>query len=478
MSTVLTHAELMSSIVRVTVGQGGPAHAAPVSCVAFRADGGRLASGSSDRSVIVWDTTDPARPTVVTEFGHHAAVLSVAWNPGAADLLATGTADGTAAVWRVVDDRPPSLMKVLSGHPGPVTAVAWMPDGQHLICQIAGSRAAVWHAFAESYMGELTDCVRLTVSPHGLVATVGSDRLVAVRDLWRDPGRITYLPAATVEDCAWSPDGATLALAGDDGAVELLDAALTPIRSVRLGDTPLRGVTWSTDGRSLIAGTYDPALVALDPSGRPQWRQTDVRLWPRSLAAAGGTVVASTFAGRPHLLVQATGQPLAGTGAQAPAEPATPFRGGVLAATGRIVTAGPNGERHPLWEHETRVTAVAAVGDRVIVSAAHRAVRVMLLSDTDLVVERGITLHAPEPVKAVAVLASPEAPVVVAASHDFRLFSWNLDWTGMPAGPRLIGEFGHGIAVLTRLDDHRLTAIDHQGEMVILALGADGALSP
>ncbi|MEU4238536.1 hypothetical protein [Actinoplanes sp. NPDC026619] len=468
----------MSSIVRVTVGTGGPAHAAPVSCVAFRADGGRLASGSHDRSVIVWDTTDPHRPAMVAEFGNHAAVLSVAWNPAAADLLATGAADGTAAVWRVVDDRPPSLMKVLSGHPGAVTSVAWMPDGQHLICQIDESRAAVWNAFGETYLGELADCVRLAVSPHGLVATVGSDRLVAVRDLWRDPGRITYLPSAAVEDCAWSPDGTTLALACADGTLELLDTNLTPIRSARIGDTPLRAITWSTDGASLIAGTYDPALVALDAIGRPQWRQTDVRLWPRSVAAAGGTVVSSTFGGRPHLLVQATGQPLgSATGTQPPADPAAPFRGGVVAATGRIVTAGPAGERHPLWEHETRVAAVAAVGDRVIVSAAHRAVRVMLLSDHDLVVERGITLQSPEPVKAVAVLGSPEAPVVVAASHDFRLFSWTLDWFGMPAGPRLLGEFGFGIAALTRLDDHRLTATDHHGEMVILALGSNGALS-
>jgi WD40 repeat protein len=464
----------MSSMVRVTVGSRGPAHAAPISCVAFRADGLRLASGSHDRSVIVWDTTDPQRPTKVTGFAHNAPVLSVAFNPAAADLLATGSADGTAAVWRVVDDRPPSLMKVLSGHPGPVTAVAWMPEGQHLLCQIDSSRAAVWDAFGETYLGELDDAARLTVSPYGLVATVGADGMVAVRDLWRDPGRITYVPGAAVEGCAWSPDGSTLALAGDDGALDLLNPGLLPIRSVRLGDAPLRGITWSADGVSLIAGTYDPALVALDTAGRPQWRSTGARLWPRSLAVAGSLVAAATFGGRPHLVDLATG---AGIDTGGPgAEPATPFRGGMLAATGRIVTAGTTGDRHPLWEHETRVTAVAALGDRVAVSAAHRAVRVMLVGDGSTV-ERGITLHAPEPVKAVAVLGSPDAPVVVAASFDFRLYSWTLDWSGIPAGPRVIGEFGYGIAALTRLDDHRLTATDHHGELVILALGADGALS-
>jgi hypothetical protein len=75
------------------------------------------------------------------------------------------------------------------------------------------------------------------------------------------------------------------------------------------------------------------------------------------------------------------------------------------------------------------------------------------------------------------VLGSPEIPVVVAASYDFRLWTWTLDWTGIPAGPRLIGEFGFGIAELTRLDAHRLAATDHHGDLVILALGEDGALS-
>src|SRR5690349_2628980 len=102
----------MSSIDHVTDASGGPAHAAPVSCVAFRADGQRLASGSHDRSVIVWEVAERGGPSVVTHLVQRAAITAVSWNPAAADLLATGSADGTVAVWRVVDDRPPSLMKV------------------------------------------------------------------------------------------------------------------------------------------------------------------------------------------------------------------------------------------------------------------------------------------------------------------------------------------------------------------------------
>src|SRR3954470_9465583 len=201
-------------MVRVTVGPGVPAHAAPVCCVAFRADGARLASGSTDHTAIVWDTTDPRRPVLVTTLAHHAAVTSASWNPGASDVLATGTANGTAAVWVGVEDRPPSLMKALPGRPGAITAIAWTPDGQHLLCLIGGGQLAVGNAFDETFLGELPDCVRLDGSPTGLVATAGTDGLISVRDLWRGATRVARHPAAVAEACAWSPSGDVLAVAG------------------------------------------------------------------------------------------------------------------------------------------------------------------------------------------------------------------------------------------------------------------------
>ncbi len=461
---------------RVTVGSNAPAHAAPVSCVAFRADGRRLASGSRDGSVIVWDTAEPRRPVLLAEFAQRAPVLSVSWNPGAADVLATGAADGTVAVWRVVDDRPPIRMKTLPAHPGAVSVVAWMPDGQHLLCLLGGARVAVWNAFDENFLGELDDCVRLDVSPGGLVATIGADGLLAVRDLWRDPTPIARRPAAVAEACSWSPDGGTLAVAGDDGAVELLTPGLEPLHRIHPGDAPLRGVTWSGDGRHLVAGSYDGTLVAMDDA-RPLWRRTGSRLWPRSLAVGGTTVACATFDARPHLADLHAGGTITAGPPEVTAErsdPATPFRGGMLTATGRVVTAG----RTVLWEHDARVSAVAALGDRVVASAAHRAIRLLVLAPDRLAPERGITLRAPEPVRAVAVLGSADLPVVVAASYDFRLYAWTVDWLGPPDGPRLAGEFGAGIAALNRLGDYRLTATDHRGELVILALGQDGALSP
>jgi hypothetical protein len=461
----------------VTPGSA-PAHAAPVSCVAFRADGKRLAGGTQAGAVMVQETSNPARPVTLTEFAHRSAVLAAAWNPGASDLLATGSADGTAAVWRVVDDRPPQLMKVLGGHPAAVVDVAWMPDGQHLLCLVGDGRAAVWQAFGETYLGQIDDCVRLDVSTTGLVATVGANGFVAVRDLAQDRVPLAGRAAPAVEACAWSPDATTLALARRDGTVELRNAHLDPIRTVRAGDTPLRTVTWSADGRHVLAGAYDGTVTAIDPASRPVWRIADPTIRTRSIAVGGPVLATAAFATRPHLIDATSGKPLTpGLALPAPSTPARPFRGGMLLAEGRVVTAGPPGARTIVVEHDLRVSAIDALADRVVASAAHQAVRVARLDPMVFEVERGITLRAPEPVRTVALLGTAETTVVVAASYDLRLWSWTVDWTGPPAGPTLAGEFTAGIASLQRLDEHRLTATDHRGELVILALGADGALS-
>jgi WD40 repeat protein len=285
----------------------GVGHAAPVGAVAFRADGRRLASGSVDGSVFVWDTADPGHPVLLNAFTVGAPINGLAWNPGAADLLATGSAGGDAAIWRVVDDRPSTALATLGGHPGGIRSIEWMPDGQHLICLFGTDRAAVWNALAETYLGELTECVRVAVSPDGLVATIGPEGAVAVRDLWRGTAPAARALGAPVLDCAWSPDGRGLALARADGVLQLVTPYLDPAVTIPIGDGPLRCVSWSSDGP--IAGG-ETGTYAVAPDGRPRWRSPIVLPRAGALAVGGPLAAAATEGERPYVLAMANGATL------------------------------------------------------------------------------------------------------------------------------------------------------------------------
>lgn len=69
-------------------------HAAPVYALGWSPDGTLLASGSSDRSVLVWDARDGS---VVRSFAGSSGVFDVSWSADGGEVAAA-CANGTVAV--------------------------------------------------------------------------------------------------------------------------------------------------------------------------------------------------------------------------------------------------------------------------------------------------------------------------------------------------------------------------------------------
>ncbi|MET8977342.1 WD40 repeat domain-containing protein [Streptomyces sp. NPDC004539] len=289
-------------------------HAAPLTHVAFRADGLRLASASYDGSVIVWDTSVPERPVRLAGLKHRRLVNSSAWNPVTPQLLATASADKTTAVWHVADDGASSLVTVLARHTDDINSVAWMPDGRRLICVSEDGRATVWDTATGAFLSEIgshtAHCMMVSVSVQGRVATVGEDGLVSVTALDETAEPVTRRYSASIEGCSWAPDGSALAVARDDGVVELLSPGLESLTTVQVSRSAARSVEWSDDGATLVVGAYEGGLHFFDRSGNRLRQISDSRIWPRSVSTAGGLVAAGSFWGGPHLLSLSDGREL------------------------------------------------------------------------------------------------------------------------------------------------------------------------
>ncbi|EXL39405.1 hypothetical protein FOCG_17986 [Fusarium oxysporum f. sp. radicis-lycopersici 26381] len=218
-------------------------HDGPVFSVAFSADGQRLASGSNDRTVKVWDAVTGA--CVQTLEGHGGSVNSVAFSADD-QHLASGSYD-TIKVWDAVTG---ACGQTLEGHGGSVNSVAFSADGQHLV---SGSynTIKVWDAVKGA-------CVQTLEGHGGLVNSVAFSADSQYLASGSDDGTVKVWDAAigacmqtleghggSVNSVAFSADGQYLASGSDDGTVKVWDAATGAVNSV----------AFSADGQYLASGS-------------------------------------------------------------------------------------------------------------------------------------------------------------------------------------------------------------------------------
>ncbi|MDM8566345.1 caspase family protein [Candidatus Halobeggiatoa sp. HSG11] len=198
-------------------------HTKAVNCTAISPDGQLLASGSVDKTIIIWNIKQ--QQTIGSPLrGHSDEVTSVNFSPDN-KYLVSGSEDKTVIIWNI--ERQQVLGVPLCGHSARVWSVVFSPDGKHLASGGMDKTVIIWDVKQQKSLG---------IPLHG-------------HSHW-------------VRCVAFSPDSKYLASGGNEVIIwNIEQQQIQGVPLHRKTHEPLWSIVFSPDGKYLAGGSEEKIII-------------------------------------------------------------------------------------------------------------------------------------------------------------------------------------------------------------------------
>ncbi|KAG8949586.1 hypothetical protein FRC03_000310 [Tulasnella sp. 419] len=257
-------------------------HTLGIGSVHFSPDGKRIASGSTDKTVRLWDATTGT--PIRTLRGHTDSVSTVCFSPDGL-TVASGSDDDTIRIWDITSGNTIKILEVPRSMPylpiagSYIHALHISPDGKKIVLGTRSASLYIWEWTKAKPMRELTGhggaVHSVCFSPDGTrIASGSSDYSVRVWDtmtgslISRSEGQ-----GRPVYSVCFSPTGSLIAAGTSHGRVYLWDSRMgsTVIKLGRHSGS-VHSVSFSPDGRRVASASNDSSVCIWDSSSGKQLR--------------------------------------------------------------------------------------------------------------------------------------------------------------------------------------------------------------
>lgn len=424
----------------------------------FSPDGQNIASGSTDRTIRLWDKS--GKPIGQTFQGHQQSIFSIAFSPDG-QYIVSGSADGTVRLW---DKSGQAIGQPFQGYVKHVKSVAFSPDGKYIASGGNDGTVRLWdlqgHSVTKPIQADREQVLSVTFSPNGeYIASGGTDNTIR---LWDKQGNPRSQPFRGHQDSvfavAFSPDGKAIASGSADNTIRLWDLQGNAIGQPFTGHEDfVRSVTFSPDGKYILSGSDDKTI----------------RLWNLK-----GNAIGQPLIGHEYYLYSVNFSPDGKTIVSSSED-----------GTVRLWNTADFQMNRTLSGHQDKVlaTAISPDGQYIASSSADKTIRLWDKSENPITQLRG---HQGD-IQAIAI--SPDGQYIISGSRDRTVRLWDRRGNAIarpfqgheddihsvamsPDGQYIVSSSADGTIRLWDKQGHAIARpfIGHEGAVYSIAISPDG----